>query len=53
MAAPGVTGGVFGVGVDADLMTVLVHTAVGDINHLIVCAGSDILRSSKNEAEAA
>jgi len=52
MAAPGVAGSVFGVGVDANLTTASIRAVVGGVNRLIARAGSGMLRSGKSEAEA-
>lgn len=53
MAAPGVAGSVFGVGVDANLTTASIRAVVGGVNRLIARGGSGMLRSGKNEAQAA
>ena len=53
VAAPGVAGSVFGVGVDANLTTASIRAVVGGVNRLITHAGSGMLRSGKNEAQAA
>jgi 2-isopropylmalate synthase len=52
MAAPGVAGSVFGVGVDANLTTASIRAVVGGVNRLIARAGDGMLRSGKSEAEA-
>lgn len=52
MAAPGVAGSVFGVGVDANLTTASIRAVVGGVNRLIARAGNGMLRSGKSAAEA-
>ena len=52
MAAPGMAGSVFGVGVDANLTTASIRAVVGGVNRLIARAGNGMLRSGKSEAEA-
>ncbi|CAJ0781164.1 MULTISPECIES: 2-isopropylmalate synthase [Ralstonia] len=52
MAAPGVAGSVFGVGVDANLTTASIRAVVGGVNRLIARAGNGMLRSGKSEAQA-
>jgi len=52
MAAPGVAGSVFGVGVDANLTTASIRAVVGGVNRLIARASDGMLRSGKSEAEA-
>ena len=51
MAAPGVAGSVFGVGVDANLTTASIRAVVGGVNRLIARADG-MLRSGKSEAQA-
>jgi len=53
MAAPGVAGSVFGVGVDANLTTASIRAVVGGVNRLIARAGTGMLRSGKSAAQAA
>jgi len=51
MAAPGVAGSVFGVGVDANLTTASIRAVVGGVNRLIARADG-MLRSGKSKAQA-
>ena len=44
MAAPGVAGSVFGVGVDANLTTASIRAVVGGVNRLIARAGTGMLQ---------
>jgi len=52
MAAPGVAGSAFGVGVDANLTTASIRAVVSGVNRLIARAGKSMLHSSKSEAQA-
>ncbi len=53
MAAPGVAGSVFGVGVDANLTTASIRAVVGGVNRLIARAGKGMLRRGNAEATVA
>ena len=53
MAAPGVAGSVFGVGVDANLTTASIRAVVGGVNRLIARAGDGMLRRGSAQAAVA
>lgn len=53
MAAPGVAGSVFGVGVDANLTTASIRAVVGGVNRLIARGGKGMLHRGNAEAAVA